>query len=82
MRHVSALEANQHFAKVLSAVEGGEEVVISKRGRPVAVMSPYKPAQDAEHQAAVERLIAILNQPLIPSEGFRTFSRDEMHERP
>jgi len=82
MRHVSAREANQHFAKILSAVEGGEEVVISKRGKPVAMMSPYKAAVDAEHQAAVEHLIAVLNEPLIPAKGFRTFSRDEMHERP
>ena len=82
MRQVTAREANQHFAKVLSAVEAGERVVISKHGKPVAVMSPYKPADDAEHQAAVDRLIAILNKPLIPAEGFRTYSRDEMHERP
>jgi prevent-host-death family protein len=82
MKHVTAREANQHFAKVLSAVEGGEQVVISKRGKPVAVMSPYKPALDAEHQAAVERLKAVLDEPVILPEGFRTYSRDEMHERP
>jgi prevent-host-death family protein len=82
MRHVTAREANQHFAKVLSAVEGGEEVVISKRGKPVAVMSPYKPAQDEEREAAVVEFLKLLNQPLIPAEGFRTYSRDEMHERP
>ena len=81
MKQVTAREANQHFAKILSAVEAGEQVVISKRGKRVAVMSPYKPVHDAEHQAAVDRLIAILNEPLIPSEGFMTFSRDEMHER-
>jgi prevent-host-death family protein len=81
MRHVTAREANQHFAKVLSAVEGGEQVLISKRGRPVAVMSPYQPALDAEHQAAVEHLKAVMNEPLISAKGFRTFSRDEMHER-
>jgi prevent-host-death family protein len=82
MKHVTAREANQHFAKVLSAVEGGEQVVISKRGKPVAVMSPYKPALDAEHAAAVERLKAVLDEPVILPEGFRTYSRDEMHERP
>ena len=60
MRQITAREANQHFAKVLSAVEGGEQVVISKRGKPVAVMSPYKPARDAEHQAAVDQMIAAL----------------------
>jgi prevent-host-death family protein len=82
MRRVTAREANQHFAKVLSAVEDGEQVVISKRGKPVAVMSPYKPALDAKHQAAVDHLKAVLKEPLIPAKDFRTFSRDEMHERP
>ena len=81
MKHVTAREANQHFAKILSAVEAGEQVVISKRSKPVAVMSPYKPAQDAERQAAVAEFLAILNQPLIPAKDFCTYSRDEMHER-
>jgi prevent-host-death family protein len=81
MRHVTAREANQHFAKVLSAVEGGEEVVISKRGKPVAVMSPYKPALNAEHQAAVEHLKSVMDEPVELGAPFRTFTRDEMHER-
>jgi prevent-host-death family protein len=81
MKQVTAREANQHFAKVLSAVEGGEQVVISKRGKPVAVMSPYKPALDAEHQAAVEHLKAVMNEPVTLGAPFRTFTRDEMHER-
>jgi prevent-host-death family protein len=81
MKHVTAREANQHFAKVLSAVEAGEQVVISKRGKPVAVMSPYKPALDAEHQAAVEHLKAVMDEPVELGAPFRTFTRDEMHER-
>jgi prevent-host-death family protein len=82
MKQVTAREANQQFAKILSAVEGGEQVVISKHGKPVAVMSPYRPALDVERQAAVSEFLAILNEPLIPGKDFRTFSRDEMHERP
>ena len=81
MRHVSAREANQHFAKVLSAVEAGEQVMISKRGKPIAVMSPYKPALDPEHQAAVEHLKAVMDEPVKLGAPFRTFTRDEMHER-
>jgi prevent-host-death family protein len=81
MKQVTAREANQHFARILSAVEAGEQVVISKRGKPVAVMSPYKPALDAEHQAAVERMIASMDEPVELGAPFRTFPRDEMHER-
>jgi prevent-host-death family protein len=81
MKQVTAREANQHFARILSAVEAGEQVVISKRGKPVAVMSPYKPALDAEHQAAVEHLKAVMDEPVELGAPFRTFTRDEMHER-
>ena len=54
MRRVTAREANQRFSEVLSAVETGEQVVITKRGRPVVLMSPY-PAEAlaAERQAAI-----------------------------
>jgi len=81
MRQLSAREANQQFAKLLTAVENGDEVVISKRGKPVAVISPYRARSDAERQKAIAEFLEILKQPLIPAEGFRTYTRDEMHER-
>ena len=70
------------LSEVLSAVETGEQVVITKRGRPVALMSPY-PAEAlaAERQAAIDRMIASMNEPVTLRGGFRTFTRDEMHER-
>jgi prevent-host-death family protein len=82
MRHVTAREANQRFARLLSSVEDGEQVVITKRGKPVAVVSPYPPEQAAERAAAIAEFLAVLREPLISAEDFRTFSRDEMHERP
>jgi prevent-host-death family protein len=81
MKTVTAREANQHFAGVLSAVEGGERIVITKRGRPVAIMSPYQAETSDEHKAAVEHLIAVMNEPVELGVPFRTFTRDEMHER-
>ena len=81
MKRVTAREANQRFSEVLSAVETGEQVVITKRGRPVALMSPY-PAEAlaAERQAATDRMIASMNEPVTLHGGFRTFTRYEMHE--
>ena len=76
MRRVTAREANQRFSEVLSALETGEQVVITKRGRPVALMSPYP----AERQAAIDRMVASMNEPVTLHGGFRTFTRDEMHE--
>ena len=82
MRHVTAREANQNFARLLSSVEAGDQVVISKRGRPVAVISPYREGQTAAREAAIAEFLAVLREPLISAEDFRIFSRDEMHERP
>ena len=53
MRAITARDANQSFSELLSSVEQGEEVVITKRGRPVAVLSPYQhPERTPEREAA------------------------------
>ena len=53
MKSISARQANQGFSELLAAVEAGEEVVITKHGRPVAVLSPFQTAAlTAERQAA------------------------------
>jgi prevent-host-death family protein len=80
---MSAREANQRFSKLLAEIEGGEEVTITKHGKPVAVISPYrKPEMTPERKAAIERAIETMNKGLPwPKGAFRTFTRDEMHER-
>lgn len=40
MKQITASEANQRFSEILSAVEIGEEIIVTKHGRPVAVISP------------------------------------------
>jgi len=77
---MTAREANQRFARLLSSVEDGEQVVITKRGRPVAVVSPYRPDLSEERKAAIERMIASMDEPVELGAPFRTFTRDEMHE--
>jgi prevent-host-death family protein len=63
MRTVSAREANQSFSKLLQAVVEGEEVVITRRGKPVARLAPIAPAvADAERQAEITRIIAHLRE--------------------
>jgi prevent-host-death family protein len=48
-------EANQQFSKAIKAVRAGKEVVLTERGRPVAVIMPIKDegAQEAALQAMV-----------------------------
>lgn len=82
MRTVNSREANQGFSKLLSQVEAGEEVVITKRGRRVAVLAPYRPpALTPERAAAIERAIRMMEKGLPWGSAFRGFTRDEMHER-
>jgi len=35
-------EANQRFSKAIRAVRGGEEVILTERGKPIAVISPLR----------------------------------------
>jgi prevent-host-death family protein len=39
-RSVSAREANQQFARILRDVEAGIEILVTRRGRPVARIVP------------------------------------------
>jgi prevent-host-death family protein len=81
MKQVTAREANRRFSEILSAVETGEEVVVTKHGRPVAVLSPYRATPPSpERRAAIDYAIAVMDEPLNADEKFRAFSRDEMHE--
>lgn len=40
MVHVGLREANMHFSKYLKLVRKGQEVVVTERGNPVAVIKP------------------------------------------
>jgi prevent-host-death family protein len=41
-------EANQHFSRAIRAVRGGKEVVLTDRGRPIAIITPVKEEQSEE----------------------------------
>jgi prevent-host-death family protein len=54
---VTLRDANQNFAKYVRQVEAGEEIVITRRGEPVAKLSPVsdKRVLTPDQQAALER---------------------------
>jgi prevent-host-death family protein len=80
MRSVSAREANQQFARLLGEAANGEEIVITRRGKPVAILTPYRrPPLTPEQEAAIEEAVQIMKRGLV--RGARRFTRDEMHER-
>ena len=49
-------EANQHFSRPIKAVRAGKEVVLTDRGRPIALIKPLKAgdAQDAALQGMAD----------------------------
>ena len=76
---ISAREANQSFSRVLSEAEHGDTIVITRRGKPVAVLAPYASRQSPERAQAIERLVELMRKGL--PLGGRRYTRDEMHER-
>ena len=53
---VGLREANQRFARIVRAVKGGEDVVLTERGHAVAVIAPLPRGES--RAAAVQRLEA------------------------
>ncbi len=49
-------EANQHFSKAIKAVKAGQEVILTERGKPIAVIKPLPAADDLD--AKLDRLAA------------------------
>ena len=79
MRAITAREANQSFSRILQDAENGETVVVTRRGKPVAVIAPYRPANAVDRERAIEHIVGLMRQGV--SLGGRRFTRDEMHER-
>jgi prevent-host-death family protein len=82
MKTISAREANHRFSELLSAAERGEEVVITRHGRPVALLSPHRPKlSDKKREAAIKRAVAMMKKGLPWPENLVLPTRDEIHER-
>lgn len=58
MREVGAFEAKTHLSELLAAVEAGETVTITRRGKAVARLVPV-PGESSGRLAALTRLRAI-----------------------
>ena len=81
MRMVSAREANRSFSKLLQAVVEGEDVVITRRGKPVARLTPVESrVVDAERQAEIDRIIAHFREGVDLGAPV-SWTRDELYER-
>ena len=50
MRLVNTREAKTHLSRLIERVAEGEEIVISKAGKPVAKLVPYREAAKADRK--------------------------------
>jgi antitoxin (DNA-binding transcriptional repressor) of toxin-antitoxin stability system len=62
-------------------VERGEEILITNRNKPVAVLRPYRPLMTREREKAIPHAIDVMEQGLPWGRTLRRFRREEMHER-
>jgi prevent-host-death family protein len=78
---VTLRDANQSFARCIREVEAGEELVITRNGKPVARLSPVSGRRvlTPEQEAAWERLEAAMERGW--NIGAGPLDRDTLHER-
>jgi prevent-host-death family protein len=82
MKQVASLrEVNHHLAQYIHSVEKGNEVIITRRGKPIAMMIPLKKVVQLTRQQrkACKSLFCIMEKGL--SLKGEVFSRDSLHER-
>lgn len=83
MATVTAREANQHFSKFLDAAARGEEVTITRRGKPVAKLVPVEAAGDAAEAACKaaqrEEALAFIKKG-ISGTAQEPWTRDEVYD--
>lgn len=81
IHQIGIREANRHLSRYIAAVERGEEVIITRRGQPVArlVPVPRKRQLTPEQKAARARMLARMRKGY--SLGIGRIDRDKLHER-
>lgn len=80
MRFVTLRELNQHVSRYLKAVEGGEALIVTKRGKRIARIVPETDAVDERrNDPAYKALCEVLDRP--GHLGGRDWRREDLHER-
>jgi prevent-host-death family protein len=63
MKTYGAFEAKTHFSQLLAMVESsGEEILIRRRGKDVAVLMPFEKKQDTEREKNAKEVLEALKR--------------------
>ena len=76
MIKVGAFEAKTHLYALLEKVSRGEEVLITKRGKPIARMVPAEQADKSRIKAAISELLTLRKEVTLQDTDWKTL-RDE-----
>ena len=76
MATIGAFEAKTHFSALLTRVAGGEEVTITKHGRPIARLVGAAQSNRERAHDAVEALLALRKTTTLGGLSWKT-RRDE-----
>lgn len=78
MELVNVYEAKTHLSRLLDRVEGGEEIVIGRAGRPVARLVPYRRSAGTRHPGAWRGRVRIAEDfDALPEELMASFSGED-----
>ena len=58
-QQIGAFEAKTHFSQIIQKVENGEDFIITKRGKPVAKIIPFRKEPEMTRQEAFAQLMEI-----------------------
>jgi prevent-host-death family protein len=72
---VGSFEAKTHLAALIDRAAAGEEVIITRRGKPVARLVAMEPSVDIGAREAVERLRA-MPRPTLGGIGWKALRDD------
>ena len=72
MREIGSFEAKTHLAQLLDSVAGGAEVVITRRGKPVARLVPFAEDVHARRTEAVARIASLRADMAARGQGMAT----------
>lgn len=78
MKTIGAAEANRQFSAVLRKVAQGERVLVTSRGKPVAMIEPMPKRGGAAHAGAAKRRL-LEHLAKVKATGKRTWTRDELY---
>ena len=81
MQEISLREINQHFSKYIRTVEKGEEIIITRRGKPIARLVAMNVTKKLTKEQKAARLRARKRMVQGYSLDIGKFDRDKVHER-